>query len=247
MLYAGSPLKMAIATPERTYMRHTRTLQLTVSMIILFAFLFSACTVKKISEMESEEEGEYSTWTKSGKGFDAVKYVDSIWDERLIPAYEQESTELSVVIDAIEKNKEEAITSHGLLSETGEHKPIFKVKGSARVVDYDDSSRNGLLILDLVSTEEEEEIPMQVGPVIRETAIRDSVTFIKFTEVGNQIQFANLATELNNRMKETAVKKLDLENIGGKVISFYGVFQLGEEDTAEDVVVTPVKIDVEDN
>ncbi len=228
-------------------MGHTKTLQLTVTIIILFAFLFSACTVKRISEMESEDEDDYSTWTKSGKKFDAEKYVDSIWDERLIPAYEEESTEFSVVLEAIEKDKEDAIISHGLERESGEHKPIFKVKGSARVVEHDDSSRNGLLILDLVTTEEEEEIPLQVGPVIRKTAIRDSVNFIKFTEVGNQIQFANLADELNNHMKEVAVEKLDLENIVGKDISFYGAFQLEEDETADDVVVTPVRIDVLDN
>ncbi len=214
-------------------------------LIILIAFLLSACTIKKISEVENKESSdEYSTWTKSGKAFDPVKYVDSVWDEKLIPAFLEDSEDINAVLNALAEDKEAAVQQYGLKRQSGEAVPSFKVKGTVKVIEYDDSSRNGLLMLDLSPYDGEVDIPMQVGPVIRKTAIRDSVSFISFTDVGNQLQFASLADELNKRMKQHAVEPLDLDTIEGKTLCFYGAIKLDEGQTLDELVITPVVIEV---
>jgi predicted lipoprotein len=227
-------------------MIHKKTItKLSLLLLTLIVFLLGSCTVKKLSEVDKNRKSdEYSTWTKSGKAFDPVEYVDSIWEEKLIPAFEEKSSDLGELLEALEKDKEDAIEKFGLAQKSGDSVPSFKVKATAQVLEYDDSSRNGLLMLDLLPADGEVDVPLQIGPVIRKTAIRDSVSFISFTDVGNQLQFASLADELNARMKEEAVEPLDLENIEGKTISFYGAIKLEEGEGRADVVVTPVVIEL---
>ncbi|ADK79387.1 DUF2291 domain-containing protein [Sediminispirochaeta smaragdinae] len=224
-------------------MMRERTLCSFVMLLIGIAVLLSGCTIKKISELDEQQGDEYSTWTKSGKAFDPVAYVDSIWDTKLIPAFKEESCDFETLLAALKKDPETATQEYGLMSKAGGMGVTFKITGSARVVSYDDSSRNGLLLLDTPPYEGTVDAKMQVGPVIRNTAIRDSVSFIRFTEVGNQLQFASLADELNARMKKEAVEPLDLSSIAGKEINYYGAFKLEDDDSLDDVVITPVIIE----
>lgn len=227
--------------------RSKKSTALILFILVIFAFFYSSCTIKKISKTDEDKNAdEYSTWTKSGKEFDPVEYVDSIWGSQLIPAFEEKAVEVTMLFEALEKDKEGASKEYGLKKTTGATWVAFKVKGEAEVLEYDDSSMNGLLLLEYLPADGTADITLQIGPVIRKTAIRDSVDFIKFTDVGNQLQFASLADELNLRMKNEAVEPLDLENIEGRVISFYGAFKLEEGEALDEVVITPVKIEVKD-
>jgi len=102
------------------------------------------------------------TWTKSGKQFDPVEYVDSIWEEKLIPAFLTESSSFQDVFSALTADREAGINKYGLENKSGEHEPSIKVKGAVRVVEYDDSSRNGLLLVDLLPVDGEADVTLQV-------------------------------------------------------------------------------------
>lgn len=220
-------------------------LQQILILLVLFAFLYSGCTIKKLEEVDKEQStDDYSTWTKSGKAFDPVEYVDSIWEATFIPAYLEESFEIAPVLSLLMSDQTEARQKYGLTLDSGEKMPVYKVRGNAKVLEYDDSSRNGKLILDLCPYDGQADIALQIGPVIKDTALRDSVSFISFTNVGNQLHFANLADELNNRMKLKVIEPLDLQTIEGKLICFYGAIKVNEDQTLDTLQVTPVKIEV---
>lgn len=223
-----------------------RSLQI-FAMLVAIILVFTSCTVKKLSEMEAgKDDGEYSTWTKSGSQFEPVSYVEDIWDSRLVPAFKEECVDIEIVLNALETDREKANTEYGLTKTQGAASYSFKVKGEAVVLEYDNSSRNGLLILDLPPVDGERDAVLQVGPVIKKTAIRDSLDFIKFSEVGNQLQFASLADELNNKMKKVVIEPLDLENIAGKSISFYAAFKLEKTESAKEVVLAAVLLEVKE-
>ena len=198
----------------------------------------------KIEEDDGDGEDQYATWKKTGTGFQASEYVAAVWDERILPVYEEQAVDYTTVLSSLRDDRQSASERYGLARETGEPFFVFKVRGTCRVVEYDDSSRNGVIRVDVEPTDGEVDAMLQVGPVIRGTAIRDSMEFIRFTDVGNQLQFAALANELNARMRKDSVEPLDLPSIVGKRISFLGAFRLQEADEVEDIVVTPVKIDL---
>lgn len=225
-------------------MRRSAKLLFTFAAAVVCLALVGACTVVKIEEDDGDGEDQYATWTKTGTGFQASEYVAAVWDERILPVYEEEAVDYTTVLSSLRDDRQSASERYGLARETGEPFFVFKVRGTCRVVEYDDSSRNGVIRVDMEPADGEVDATLQVGPVIRGTAIRDSMEFIRFTDVGNQLQFAALANELNARMRKDSVEPLDLPSIVGKRISFLGAFRFQEADEVEDIVVTPVKIDL---
>ena len=218
--------------------------RLTAAIMCLAAL--SACTVVRIADQESGggQDDQYSTWTKTGTGFVASEYVEDVWDDRIIPIYEEEAVDYATLVAALRDDRDAAVQTFGLARQTGEPYYVFKVRGTAAVLEFDDSSRNGVIRVDLIPTDGTVDATLQVGPVIRGTAIRDSVDFINFTDVGNQLQFADLANELNARMRRDSVEPIDLASIPGETIEFVGAFRLEEDRPLEEIVITPVRIDV---
>jgi predicted lipoprotein len=210
--------------------------------------LIAACTVVRIDKGNAASgEDQYATWTKTGTGFQAAEYVAAVWDEQILPVYKEQAVDYATVLAGLRGDRKAASDRYGLKRETGEPFYVFKVRGTARVVEFDDSSRNGVIRVDLEPADGKVDATLQVGPVVRGTAIRDSLEFVRFTDVGNQLQFADLANQLNARMQRDSVEPLDLANIAGKRISFLGAFRLEEAQGLEGIVVTPVKIDLLDS
>jgi predicted lipoprotein len=85
------------------------------------------------------------------------------------------------------------------------------------------------------------EVKMQIGPVLRGTSIRDGSGYIPFNQFVNQIEYADVGEELNNRVLNTVLKGLDFNSLTGKTLSVYGFFTL--DDPAK-ILITPVKINV---
>lgn len=217
-----------------------RTRQILTALIICI-LLLGSCTVVKIGEEEADNGDQYSTWTKTGTGFQAADYVEAIWEDKIIPIYEAEAVEYMAIMSALEEDRQTNIEKFGLSRKTGEPFHIFKVRGTAEVIEFDDSSRNGVIRIDHEPYDGVVDAVIQVGPVLRGTTLRDSVEFIRFTDVGNQLQFADLAKELNLRMKTESIDVIDLETIEGKRIEYIGAFGLDAEQTLEEIVVTPLK------
>jgi len=141
-----------------------------ILMFVFFIVINGSCTIRKIDEADAGKTTDmYSTWTKSGKVFDPVAYVESTWEEQLVPAFLSLSFPYRDVYAALEENSEEAIKLFGLEKKSGEHTPAYKVRGTGVVLEYDDSSRNGLLRVDLLPVDGESDVLLQVGPVIRKT------------------------------------------------------------------------------
>ncbi len=221
---------------------------LLVAVFVFIFLLFTSCTVKKISEVDADKNnGEYSTWTKSGSEFNPVEYVEENWDSRFVPAFRNKCIDIHIVIDALRSDREKASENYGLTKTQAATSFTFKIKGEAVVLAYDDSSRNGFITIDLLpDADGVQDATIQTGPVIKKTALRDAVDFIKFTEVGNQLQFASLADELNNKMKLDVISPIDLENIAGKTINFYGAFKLEQSDSVDDIVIAAVILDIKE-
>jgi predicted lipoprotein len=96
--------------------------------------------------------------------------------------------------------------------------------------------------VDLAPNDGTLDLKLQVGPVIKGTAIRDSLSFISFDEFENQIEFAKLANTMNKKACESALGTTEVKGMVGKEIEFIGYFTA---DGTEDVLVTPVTITIQ--
>lgn len=170
-------------------------------------------------------------------------YVDSIWDSKLLPAILKSATDARTLLDALQASPQEADQEYGHRESGGA--AYAAVKGSGRVLAVDTSSRNGLLLVDIAPPDGKADISIQIGPVLRGTALRDATGLIRFTDFANQLQFADVANELNNRVLKTVPGSLDLKTLAGKTVAFTGVFALEEGSNPPIRGVVPVSLTAE--
>ncbi len=79
------------------------------------------------------------------------------------------------------------------------------VKGTATVAEIDRKSRIGLARLRLPWAKDGQAAAIQIGPVLRGTALRDALEFVRFTDFVNQLEFAGVANALNDRVDQRRV------------------------------------------
>jgi predicted lipoprotein len=69
-------------------------------------------------------------------------------------------------------------------------------------------------------------VQVVTGPLIAGTALRDGVKFIKFGDFTNQLDYADVATELNNKVKTDVLGDVQVKDLVGKKVTFEGAFSL---------------------
>lgn len=75
----------------------------------------------------------------------------------------------------------------------GKNSEFVRISGVVNAVD--DSKKTATMT---VSTSTDN-VVLQIGPIIRGNSIRDAASFINFDDFKNQVQFARLSKELNNK------------------------------------------------
>lgn len=146
--------------------------------------------------------------------FDAARYVASIWNSRVIPAASSSATDLA----------------RALSDARGGNAPAraMLVSGTGVVTSVDTRSRVGLAHVDLAPADGQPDAAIQIGPVLRGSALRDAVGFIRFEDFANQIDHARVAGALNTRVLETVLRDIDKpEALRGHTIEFRGAVVIG--------------------
>ena len=118
----------------------------------------------------------------------------------------------------------------------------FLVKGAGRALDLNGESRSGKLLVDLEPADGEADVAILIGPAILTTALRDAAGFIRFTDFANQLAFADVANELNQRVIDSVIAPLDLESLVGRRIAFHGACSLTGPGLPE---IVPVRLEAE--
>jgi len=116
------------------------------------------------------------------------------------------------------------------------------VKGVGMVTSVDRRSRVGVMLVRLVSSSQV--VAIQIGPVMRGTALRDASGFIQFSDFTNQSEYAAAANALNESALRLVIAPVEFETLTGQVVSFVGA--VGKSPMREDgaIEVVPVRLGV---
>ena len=91
-----------------------------------------------------------------------------------------------------------------------------------------------------VKTDGAPDATLQIGPVVRGTAIRDMLAYMPFGAFKNQVDYAQFGKALNAKANATALSKLPRSDLVGHGVTALGVFQAGAGGAP--ALVTPVEI-----
>lgn len=168
-------------------------------------------------------------YEKSGAGraapTDAKSYVAANWAQKIVPTVHDKAVEITTVAAAIAKDPDAAGKQYGHQAGTGSPY-AFMVKGSGTVTKVDTAAPTGPMTVEVPKAGGGAPLTITVatGPVIAGTAIRDAVGFIAFGDFTNQIAYADVANQINAKVKSEVTSKVDVKSLTGKKVSFYGAF-----------------------
>lgn len=196
----------------------------------------------KIVYDDDRKKGPSSTSTDMhALDFDAAAWAGTVWSEKVVPHFAKDAVDVGPVLAALKQDLDEAGTKFGRRADTEGSPWTFTVKGKGKVVEVNTESRAGSIVVAVDSPSGPENVTLQIGPVVRGTAIRDSLPFFSFGDVNNQIQFAQVARALNDKAVETVKAKVDAVKAPGTAIEFTGAMNItGSEDAR---LITPVALE----
>ncbi|MFO7729415.1 MAG: DUF2291 domain-containing protein [Spirochaetia bacterium] len=209
-------------------------------ILMICLLIAGSCTVVRHDQQTESEEDELSIYFDNGE-FDAKLYVESVWEEAVLPRIKEEAVEAEVLFESLNSDPSTAIEKYGYRIEvTAPYN--FMVKGSAIITQANVKSAAATISID-ANGPDGKPVEIQIGPVIKGTAVRDSMDFIHFEDFTNQLEFANISREMNNHIKATILASLKREELVGAKIRYLGAFQWVE---GEGVLITPVDLVVEE-
>jgi predicted lipoprotein len=201
-----------------------------LALILNLAGCSAFFTVVPINEAKIEAQ----QGSASNKGFDKVAYVDGIWQSKVLPTVQQKAVDFSQLFTELTLNQDAASQKYGN-KVGGPYNFVTKFEG--KVLSADTSSRVGVITTEVSTANGPVNLTIQVGPVVQGTAIRDALGFITFNDFVNQLQFADVADELNTRALNNTMNNVDPTSLVGKTVDITGAFTL---DDINKIVVTPV-------
>ena len=217
-------------------------------VLCLLSFILSACTI--VPDDEAKEGPRNGSGKKEtldiyfvSDDFKPDEYAARIWKSRVVPLFEEKSIPLATILPAWQKDPEAAGEKFGY-REKAEGSPWnFRVRGQGVILAANTQSRASTVDVDLFPGDGTPDLVLQIGPVLKDSAIRDSLDFISFTDFTNQLEFARLSNAFNKMVRQDVTANLDRDNLVGKKISFVGAFtRLQDSDT---IRVTPVVLSIE--
>jgi predicted lipoprotein len=211
----------------------------TFTLILLLMLVLISCKLAVIRPLDPETGKAKLSEEEAQKVFNAESYVAERWEDPLITTMQNDSVNLPELLLALEKDSDAASEQFG--QQQGNSPYSFMVRGEGKVLELNTESRAGLLTLDLEPLDDQADISLAVGPVIKGTALRDAMPFIKFNDFTNQLEFADVSKKLHERVLNEVIASTDLTTMPGKTISFLGTFAFTDLET---IVITPVELKV---
>ena len=193
------------------------------------ALVVAAATAAALASACSKVPGVY-VYEKDGQtaaaqsATDPKTYVADNWSQKIVPTVHDNAVDITTVAAAIDQDPAAAGKQYGKQAGTGSPY-AFMVKGSGTVTDVDTTAPTGPVTVEVPRPGGKPlKITIATGPVIAGTAVRDAVGFISFGDFTNQIDYAEVANQINDKVKTDVVAKVDRDGLKGKKVDFHGAF-----------------------
>jgi predicted lipoprotein len=165
-----------------------------------------------------------------------AQYVESIWSSKLVPAVLNSAVDARTLLDALARSPDAGRAQFGHREANGPW--YFIVKGEGRVVSVDTKSRAGSMLVDIPPFDGHGDVSVQIGPVLRGTSLRDATGIVHFSDFVNQLQFADAANAMNDRVLKSVLTSLSPATLIGRIVRFAGTASAepGEQPPIRDLV-----------
>ena len=209
--------------------------QLALTAACLAAALsLSACKIVK-----TDSDGDKAI-AADASGDDAriANLLAETWTQQLVPAITERALTVADLRAAVAGGLDGAGKAHGKAGSGVGAAWNFAVKGEGKVIAANLTSRARVIEVDS-DGDGSADLTLQLGPVVKGSALRDFSPFYDFTNFRDQIEFAKLGRALNDAA--TTALTVPEGDPTGKTVTFTGVVAL--KSPTEAWLVTPIAIE----
>lgn len=166
-----------------------------------------------------------------------AQFADKVWESTVLPAIQEKAQDITKILPEIRADPAGAGQKYGRRESTNPYN--YMVKGTGKVIEVHTESQAGTILLEVPGLEEK--LALQIGPVVRGTALRDATGAAPFDQFSNQLDYADVSKEMNIRAVKAAFAGIDPSSLSGKTITFFGAFTFDPRSKGP-LLITPVKI-----
>jgi predicted lipoprotein len=174
-------------------------------------------------------------------GFDPDRQVAEIWDSKVLTFLQTRAGPFLDVSALAKSDLDAAAAKYGHKEKEGSAPWTLAAKVSGTIIRAETASRAGYLDTD-VDGDGKADVRIQIGPVIKGTAIRDSLDFVNFNEFKNQIQWAEFGKAFNVHVNRLTLEKLPREGLEGRKVEALGAYPLPS--SGQPALFTPATITI---
>jgi len=207
-------------------------MKLPTVLILASAVLLAGC---KFVATEKKGGGDASGATGP------EQQVAEMWDTKVLPYLEGKAGDFKTVSEAVRANVEAAGVTYGNKEKQASSPWTVIVRLEGKIVAANTESRAGSIDVD-ADGNGTADARVQIGPVMRGTALRDSLDFVSFNQFTNQIDFAQFGKAFNLHVDKTLTSKLPRDQLVGKTVQVLGAFPV--ENGRDLPLITPAKIEL---
>jgi predicted lipoprotein len=187
-----------------------------IKLIALLSFgCLALAGCKFVPTAEKQKSASQNTAQGQDRGFDAK--VAEMWETKVLPYAAAKAGGFAEVQAALAGDAETAGAKYGYREKAGSSPWTVLAKIEAPVIAANTESRAAYLDADS-DADGKPDLRIQIGPVFRGTAIRDSLDFVNFNEFTNQIDFAQFGKAFNTHVDKTVTSGLDRSGVVGKTV-----------------------------
>jgi predicted lipoprotein len=218
------------AAPKKKWIRIV--MAVAVVLIGIFFTIKPPFVVRPLPGREGATSGAAAQPTESA----AAKFVNGIWD-KLGPVFDEKAQDIAKILPEIRADPSAAGEKYGWREATNPYN--YMAKGTGKVAEINTESAAGTAMIEIPGLSEK--VALQIGPVVRGTALRDATGLVSFNQFANQLDYADVSKEMNSRALKAAFAGVPAASLAGKTVTFYGAFTF-DPHSKSPVLITPVKI-----
>ena len=167
--------------------------------------------------------------------------MESIWQSKAVPELAEKAVDLKEFLTQSKGDLKTLADKYGKYSMGSSGELNYVVKGTAEVVKVGQSKKAGVMDVRLQGYDGPEAIQLQVGSVFKGSAVRDSLSFIKYEDYKNQVQWASVSQSIHAVIQKQVLDPLNVASLTGKTVEFVGCFTVDGNDK---LLITPVQMTV---
>ena len=206
-----------------------------ISFIVMLCLVMIVSLTGCVKVVEIGHEDEVT----GTKRFDAAGSVEAIWQSQAVPELKEKAVDLSKLLTESNGALQSVAGKYGKYSMGTSGELSFIVKGNGKVTEINTEKRAGYMSVQLEGYSGPIAVKLQIGPVFKGSAIRDSLSFIKYEDYTNQVDWAKISQSIHDVVAKDVIEPANVSSLMGKTVEFTGCFTV---DKPDEILVTPAEL-----